>query len=230
MIGSNNYLGLTHDPRVLEYAEQVARHYGTGCTGSRFLNGTLDLHLKLEHDLAEFIGKPEALVFSTGYQTNLGTIAALAGRDDFMIIDKLDHASIVDGCQMSAAKTLRFRHNDMEDLERVLNRIDPTGAIAVMVCSAGGHRPAPRSSNWPRSTAHLCDDAHLGVLGPPRRHAGTGVDKSTSRGHVLQVVRVDRRRHRRRAPRHRLPEASCPPDDLSAGCLYAVATVRSAST
>lgn len=173
MIGSNNYLGLTHDPRVLEYAEQVARHYGTGCTGSRFLNGTLDLHLKLEHDLAEFIGKPEALVFSTGYQTNLGTIAALAGRDDYMVVDKLDHASIVDGCQMSAAKTLRFRHNDLDDLERLLKRIEPDKgrfiAVDGVFSMEGDIAPLPAIIELAQKYGArlLCDDAHsLGVLGP----------------------------------------------------------------
>lgn len=122
MLGSNNYLGLTHDPRVLKRAEEVARRYGTGCTGSRLLNGTLDLHETLEHDLAEFVGKETALVFSTGFQVNLGIISTIVGRNDVVIIDKLDHASIVDGCRLSSGETLRYRHNDMLDLERILKK------------------------------------------------------------------------------------------------------------
>ncbi|TEU17676.1 MAG: pyridoxal phosphate-dependent aminotransferase family protein, partial [Anaerolineales bacterium] len=101
MIGSNNYLGLTMHPRVRQAAIEATRRYGTSCTGSRFLNGTLELHLELEHRLAEFVGMEAALVFSTGYQTNVGTIPALVGRGDFGVTDKEDHASIVDGCQMA---------------------------------------------------------------------------------------------------------------------------------
>lgn len=122
MLGSNNYLGLTHDPRVMEAAEKAARQYGTGCTGSRFLNGTLDIHERLEEELADFLGKEAALVFSTGFQTNLGIISSLAGRDDVIIIDKLDHASIVDGAILSHSRVYRFNHNDMTHLERVLAR------------------------------------------------------------------------------------------------------------
>ena len=173
MIGSNNYLGLTHDPRVLEAAEAVARKYGSGCTGSRFLNGTLDLHIHLEHDLAEFMEKESALVFSTGFQTNLGTISTLVGRDDCVIIDKLDHASLVDGCFLSPGKTLRFRHNDMEDLERVLNRIEPDKGRLIAVDGVfsmeGDIAPLPEIVRLAKkySARILCDDAHsLGVLGP----------------------------------------------------------------
>ena len=122
MLGSNNYLGLTHDPRVMEAAEKAARKYGTGCTGSRFLNGTLDLHERLEEELADFLGKEAALVFSTGFQTNLGIISTLVGRDDVVVIDKLDHACIVDGAILSQARVYRYNHNDMTHLERVLER------------------------------------------------------------------------------------------------------------
>ncbi|MCK4305232.1 MAG: aminotransferase class I/II-fold pyridoxal phosphate-dependent enzyme [Candidatus Eisenbacteria sp.] len=134
MLGSNNYLGLTHDPRVLECAEQVAREYGTGCTGSRLLNGTLDLHEKLERDLAALVGKESALVFSTGFQVNLGTISSLVGRQDTVIIDKLDHASIVDGCRLAMGETMRFRHNDIDDLERILKKAAqrPGGKLVVV--------------------------------------------------------------------------------------------------
>lgn len=133
MAGSNNYLGYTHDPRVMEAAAEAARRYGTGCTGSRFLNGTLDIHEKLEHDLAEFCRKEACLVFSTGFQTNLGTISSLVGRDDVVITDKLDHASIVDGCRLSFGETRRYRHNDLDDLESILRRTDPARGKMVIV-------------------------------------------------------------------------------------------------
>ncbi|MCA9729827.1 MAG: aminotransferase class I/II-fold pyridoxal phosphate-dependent enzyme, partial [Candidatus Eisenbacteria bacterium] len=122
MLGSNNYLGLTHDPRVIAKAEEAARLYGSGCTGSRFLNGTLDLHEKLEEELAEYVGKEAVLVFSTGFQTNLGVIATLAQRGDAIIIDKLDHASIVDGAKLSAGTVYRYNHGDLAGLERMLEK------------------------------------------------------------------------------------------------------------
>jgi 8-amino-7-oxononanoate synthase len=136
MLGSNNYLGLTHDPRVLEAAERAARRYGSGCTGSRLLNGTLDLHEQLEAELAAFVGKPAAIVFSTGYQSNVGIIAALAHRGDAVILDKLDHASIVDGAKLSGAHVYRFRHADIAALERMLARAHrdvPSGGAMVVV-------------------------------------------------------------------------------------------------
>jgi len=173
MIGSNNYLGLTHDPRVLEAAEKAAREYGSGCTGSRFLNGTLDLHLKLEHDLAEFLGLEAALVFSTGFLTNVGTISTLVTKEDAVIIDKLDHASLVDGCFMSPGKLFRYRHNDMEDLERQLNRIEPDRGRLIAVDGVfsmeGDIAPLPDIVRIAKKYGAriLCDDAHsLGVLGP----------------------------------------------------------------
>lgn len=121
MLGSNNYLGLTTDPRVKEAAIAAIKKYGTGCTGSRFLNGTLDLHVQLESELAEFYKKEDCIVFSTGYQTNLGVVSALVRRGDIAITDKLDHASIVDGCQMSYGSVKRFAHNDPDSLELVLD-------------------------------------------------------------------------------------------------------------
>lgn len=136
MLGSNNYLGLTHDPRVMEAASEAARKYGTGCTGSRFLNGTLDLHLQLESELAEFLGKEAALVFSTGYQTNLGAISTLAQRNDAIITDKLDHASIIDGARLSSATRFRFNHADIDHLDATLERASrecPDGGKLVIV-------------------------------------------------------------------------------------------------
>ncbi len=121
MCGSNNYLGLTTHPKVREAACQATDRFGTSCTGSRFLNGTLEFHEQLEHELAEWVGKEAALVFSTGMQVNLGTISALVGRSDFVILDKDDHASIVDGARLGYGKIERFRHNDMVHLEKVLS-------------------------------------------------------------------------------------------------------------
>src|SRR4030043_24220 len=120
MIGSNNYLGLTNHPRVKEAGIQAIEKYGTGCAGSRFLNGTLEIHEELEKKLARFFRKEAALVFATGYRTNLGTIPALVGRNEVAIIDKYDHASIIDGCRLSFGEVKKYRHNDMDDLERIL--------------------------------------------------------------------------------------------------------------
>ena len=174
MLGSNNYLGLTHDPRVLARAEEVARRYGTGCTGSRFLNGTLDLHEKLEHDLARLVHKEAALVFSTGFQVNLGVISTLVAKGDTVIIDKLDHASIVDGCRLALGDTLRFRHNDIADLERILHRASrhPGGKLVVVdgIFSMEGDlsdlpRIVPLAKRY--GARLMVDEAHsVGVMGP----------------------------------------------------------------
>lgn len=122
MMGSNNYLGLTHHPKVLAAAEAALRRYGSGCTGSRFLNGTLDLHDELEARLARFLNKEAALVFSTGYQTNLGILATLIGKSDYLYLDKLDHASAVDGSQLAHGTVLRYPHGDIETLEQQLQK------------------------------------------------------------------------------------------------------------
>jgi len=133
MLGSNNYLGLTVHPKVKQAAIDAIKKYGTGCTGSRFLNGTLDLHEELEHKLATFYHKDDCIVFSTGYQTNLGIISSLVRKGDVVIIDKLDHASILDGCQLSFGKAVRFLHNNMEDLERVLSCLDKECGKLIVV-------------------------------------------------------------------------------------------------
>jgi len=133
MCGSNNYLGLTTDPRVREAAIEAIKKFGTSCTGSRFLNGTLELHEQLEEELAAWVEKESALVFSTGMQTNLGTISSLIGRHDVVIIDKDDHASIVDGARLGWGKIKRFRHNDMKDLEKILASIPPQRGKLVAV-------------------------------------------------------------------------------------------------
>jgi 8-amino-7-oxononanoate synthase len=132
MIGSNNYLGLTSHPRVKEAAIKAIEKYGTGCAGSRFLNGNLEIHEELEKKLARFFRKESALVFATGYQTNLGVISALLGRNDVAIIDMYDHASIFDGCRLSFGEVKKYRHNDMDDLERVLEGIKEKGKLIIV--------------------------------------------------------------------------------------------------
>ncbi len=134
MIGSNNYMGLTSDKRTIQAAKDALDKYGTGCSGSRFLNGTLDMHVQLEEELAEFFSKEAALTFSTGFQTNLGIISCIVGYHDYIINDSENHASIRDACRLSfAKKSVKFRHNNMEDLERVLQKIpDSAGKLIVV--------------------------------------------------------------------------------------------------
>ncbi len=117
MFGSNSYLGLTNHPKIKEASKKAIDKYGTGCAGSRFLNGTLDIHIELEKKLATFVGKDEALCYSTGFQVNLGVVSLLAGRQDYLILDELDHASIIEGSRLSFSKVLKFAHNDMDALE-----------------------------------------------------------------------------------------------------------------
>jgi 8-amino-7-oxononanoate synthase len=172
MLGSNNYLGLTNHLKVKEAAINAVKTYGTGCTGSRYLNGTLTLHVEAEARLAKFMQREGALLFSTGYQTNLGTISALVGKGEFVITDRLDHASIVDGCRLSFGKTLKFRHNDMEDLERILKHLGPS--VGKMVVVEGVFSMEGSITSLPE-VVKLCqtykavlmvDDAHsMGVLG-----------------------------------------------------------------
>ena len=173
MMGSNNYLGLTHHPEVLRAAAAALERYGSGCTGSRFLNGTLDLHERLEVELAEFLGKEACLVFSTGYQANLGVISALVGRSDVVLLDKLDHASIVDGAKMSHGETERFNHGDLAGLERKLQRV-PAGR-GTMIVVDGVYSMEGDIADLPGllkvaqkyGAALVVDDAHsIGVLGP----------------------------------------------------------------
>jgi 8-amino-7-oxononanoate synthase len=175
MIGSNNYLGLTTDPRVRQAAVDAVHRYGTSVTGSRFLNGTLELHLELDRRLAKFVGKEAALVFSTGYQTNVGTISALVAKGDYVIIDKDDHASIVDGCMMSRGEMKRFRHNDISSLDKVLADLPAdAGKLVVVdgVYSMGGDiAPLPELvAICKRHGARIMvDDAHgIGVTGNGR--------------------------------------------------------------
>jgi len=175
MCGSNNYLGLTTDPRVKKAACEAIERFGTSCTGSRFLNGTLALHEQLEKELAEWVGKEAALVFSTGMQTNLGSISALVGRNDVVILDKDDHASIVDGARLGFGKIERFRHNDVQHLERVLQSLpENVGKLIVVdgLFSMGGDlAPLPEIVAVAKKYGAriMVDDAHgMGVLGGGR--------------------------------------------------------------
>ncbi len=172
MCGSNNYLGLTTHPKVRVAAKQAIDEYGTSCTGSRFLNGTLEMHLELEKELADWVGKEAALVFSTGMQVNLGVISALVGRNDVVVLDKDDHASIVDGARLAWGKVKRFRHNDMADLERVLKAIPEEQGILVVVdglySMEGDIAPLPDLVTLCKKYGArlMVDDAHaMGVLG-----------------------------------------------------------------
>ncbi len=175
MVGSNNYLGLTNDPRVKEAAIRAVEKYGTGCAGSRFLNGTLDIHVELEEKLARFMRKEAALVFSTGFQVNLGVISALAGKDDTVIIDRMNHASIIDGCRLSYGEIRKYRHNDMEDLERVLSSAPGRGKLIVVdgVFSMEGdivNLPGVLKLAKKYDARLMIDDAHgIGVLGKTGR-------------------------------------------------------------
>ncbi|MDR2384045.1 MAG: aminotransferase class I/II-fold pyridoxal phosphate-dependent enzyme [Tannerella sp.] len=133
MFGSNAYLGLTNHPKVKEASIEAIRKYGTGCAGSRFLNGTLDIHVTLEKRLAEFVGKEDAISFSTGFQTNEGVLSCLTGREDYIIWDELDHASIIEGIRLSFSTKLKFKHNDMESLEKQLQKCDPKKVKLIVV-------------------------------------------------------------------------------------------------
>lgn len=179
MIGSNNYLGLTHDPRVIEAAREATRKYGTSCSGSRFLNGTLDIHLKLELELARFMKREAALTFSTGYMSNVGSISTLVNRDEYIIMDKANHASIYAGSRATIGSTIkRYNHNDMEDLERVLSQLDKDKAKLIVsdgVFSMEGdiiklRQLVPIAQKY-RARIYI-DEAHgLGVLGANGRGA-----------------------------------------------------------
>ena len=175
MLGSNNYLGLTSHPKVKEAAIEAIRKYGSGCAGSRFLNGTLDIHVKLEEKLAKFFRKDAALTFSTGYQTNLGIISSLAGKDDVVVIDKLDHASIIDACRLSFAEIKKFKHNDMNSLDFVLRESGDRGKLVVVdgvYSMEGDIAPLPDIVRVCKKYGArlMVDDAHgVGVLGKTGR-------------------------------------------------------------
>src|SRR6187402_3127348 len=173
MLGSNNYLGLTGDPRVMAGARDALERYGTGLTGSRLLNGTIDLHLDLEREIAEWMGTEDAIVFTTGHQANLGTLGTILGPGDTVIADSADHASILDGCILSRAKLRPFRHNRLEKLEKMLERADGDGGGVLVVVDGvfsmeGDVADLPKIVELTR--AHearlMVDEAHgAGVLG-----------------------------------------------------------------
>ena len=176
MLGSNNYLGLTVEPEVQQAAIDAIRQYGTGCSGSRFLNGTLMLHQQLEKALASFLGCEEAVTFSTGFQSNLGLISAIVGRHDYVLCDRENHASIYDGCKLSYGKMVRFRHSDMDDLKKELEKL-PLEAGKLIVTDgvfsmSGDVAKLPEIVELAHryDAAVMVDDAHgLGVLGPGGR-------------------------------------------------------------
>lgn len=172
MFGSNSYLGLTNHPKVIEAAVEASRKYGTGCAGSRFLNGTLDLHLELEKELAEFVGKEDAIIYSTGFQVNLGVVSCVTGREDYIICDELDHASIVEGRRLSFSTALKYKHNDMEALEKELQKCKPDKVKLIVV--DGVFSMEGDIANLPEivrlakkyNANIMVDEAHgLGVLG-----------------------------------------------------------------
>ncbi len=179
MAGSNNYLGLTSDPRVQEAAASAIKQYGTGCTGSRFLNGTLDLHIELEERLAEFMGRRAAVLFSTGYMTNEGVIQAVASKNDTIFSDKDNHACIVAGTQVSLAETLRYRHNDLDHLRRLLEKVHTENPRAgKLIVTDGVFSMSGVIAKVPElmaladefGAALMLDDAHAcGVIGPGGR-------------------------------------------------------------
>ena len=172
MLGSNNYLGLTAAPEVVAAAEAALAEYGTGCSGSRFLNGTLRLHLELERELADFVHMDGAVTFSTGFQSNLGIISALVGRGDYVVCDRENHASIYDGCRLSFGKMLRYRHADMDDLEAKLRAVPESAGCLIVtdgVFSMGGDiakLPEICELAAKYGARVMVDDAHgLGVIG-----------------------------------------------------------------
>ncbi len=178
MLGSNSYLGLTNDPRIKAATIAAVEKYGSGCAGSRFLNGTLDLHLQLEEEIARLMGKEAVLLYSTGFQVNLGVVSTLAGKDDFILADKANHASLVEGGRLALAKTLRFAHNDMESLRQRLEQLPPEAGKLIVVDGVfsmeGDIIRLPELVRLARQhrAAVMVDDAHsIGVLGP--QGAGT---------------------------------------------------------
>ena len=193
MFGSNNYLGLANDPRMKQAAIDAVKRFGTGVAGSRFLNGNTVLHMELERKLAAFKGREAAIIYATGYQMNLGVIAALVGKGDFAVIDKLDHASILDGCRLSQGEIRRFKHNNPADLERVLKEIGPRHGKLVIVDGVfsmeGDIAPIPELSRICRKygARFMVDDAHAsGVLG--KRGHGTCEHFGLTRKDVDLVV------------------------------------------
>jgi 7-keto-8-aminopelargonate synthetase and related enzymes len=176
MFGSNAYLGLTNHPKVKDAAIKAIEKYGTGCAGSRFLNGTLDLHIELEKRLAEFVGKEDAIIYSTGFQVNLGVVSCVTGREDYIIWDELDHASIIEGHRLSFSTKLKYKHNDMDSLEKQLQKCEPDKVKLIVV--DGVFSMEGDIANLPEivrlakkyNATIMVDEAHgIGVLGKQGR-------------------------------------------------------------
>ena len=172
MFGSNSYLGLTSHPELIEASIKALKKYGTGASGSRLMNGNLDLHEELEEKLAQFVGKPAATVFSTGFQANIGTIPSLLGRNDYLVIDEKSHASIIEGSRLAFAKTLKYKHNDMQSLEKILSKTDKTKLTLIVTDGVfsmeGDVAPLNKIVNLAEeyNASIMLDDAHgLGVMG-----------------------------------------------------------------
>lgn len=178
MFGSNSYLGLTNHPKIKEGSIKAVEKYGTGCAGSRFLNGTLDIHIELEEKLAKLVGKEEALVYATGFTVNSGVVPCLGGREDYLLLDRLNHASIIEGSRLSMAKQFKYRHNDMEHLEKFLQQCDPD-KIKLIVADGvfsmeGDVAKLPEMVDLAKkyNASIMIDEAHsLGVFG----ETGAGV-------------------------------------------------------
>ena len=195
MFGSNAYTGLTGDQRIIDAAKRALDKYGSGCAGSRFLNGTLDLHVQLEKEISEFIGKEDCLCFSTGFSVNQGVLAMVVGKDDYIICDDRDHASIVDGRRLSFARQLHYKHNDMEDLERVLKKL-PHEAIKLIVVDGvfsmeGDLAKLPEIVELKHkyNCSIMVDEAHgIGVFGKQGRGVSSSWVPSLSRSPRLVVL------------------------------------------
>ena len=232
MLGSNNYLGLTTDPEVVEAGIRALEQYGTGCSGSRFLNGTLQMHLELEEELGRFLRKPGIVTFGTGFQSNVGIISALVGRHDYVICDRENHASIYAGCQLSYGKMLRYRHSDMAELEKCRQKVPETaGALIVTdgVFSMGGdiaRLPEICALAKQYGARVMVDDAHgLGVLGEGGRGTASyfGLEKQVDvymGGYMAASAEVAE--FVRHASRPFIFSASIPP----ANCATALAALR----
>jgi 8-amino-7-oxononanoate synthase len=178
MFGSNAYLGLTNHPKVKEAAIEATKKYGTGCAGSRFLNGTLDIHVELEKRLADFVGKEDAIVYSTGFQVNLGVVSCVTGREDYILWDELDHASIIEGHRLSLSNKLKFKHNDMASLEKQLQKCEPDKIKLIVVDGVfsmeGDIAKLPEivALSKKYNASIMVDEAHgIGVLGRQGRGA-----------------------------------------------------------
>ena len=191
MFGSNSYLGLTNHPKIEEAAKRAIDKYGTGCAGSRFLNGTLDIHIELEQKLAKYVNKESALLFSTGFQVNLGVLSCITGRNDYLILDEYDHASIIDGSRLSFSRTVKYRHNDMNDLEQKLSAL-PEQAVKLIVVDGifsmeGDIVKLPEIVDIADKYGAniMVDDAHsLGVIG----EVGAGTSSHFGLNHKVDMI------------------------------------------